>query len=56
MTVGRSIFDVSMPDSFAMKAVSVGPPGTTTLTVMPVPLSSCAQAAEPASSAALLAP
>ena len=54
--MGRSIFDGSMPASLAMKAVSVGPPGTTTLTVMPVPLSSFDQAADAASSAALLAP
>ena len=46
----------SMPDSGVINGVSVGPPGTTTLTVMPLPSSSFDQAADPASRAALLAP
>src|SRR5581483_11023795 len=56
MMSGRSILSRGQPDSSAISGVSVGPPGTTTLTVTPEPSSSLAQTADIDSSAALAAP
>src|SRR5690606_17820256 len=56
MTSGRSSALRSRPFSAVTMPVSVGPPGTTTLTVTPLPSSSTAQIADSDSSAALEQP
>src|SRR5262245_54119489 len=56
MMSGRSILSRGQPDASEMSGVSVGPPGTSTLTVMPLPSSSLAHTADRDSNAALAAP
>ena len=56
MIAGFSIWLRGQPAASLMKGVSVGPPGTSTLTVMPVPSSSSAHTADIDSSADLVAP
>ena len=56
MICGRSIFSRGQPDASEIIGVSVGPPGTSTFTVMPLAASSLAHTAVIDSSAALAAP
>ena len=56
MIAGLSIWSRGQPEASLMNGVSVGPPGTRTLTPTPVPSSSSAHTADIDSSADLVAP
>ena len=56
MIAGRSICSRGQPASSDTKGVSVGPPGISTLTVMPLSFNSSAHTADIDSSADLVAP